>query len=67
MVISIFNVNRYKTIGQAVWCTPLIPALGRQRQVELSEFEVSLVYKASFRTAKAVTQKNLVLKHPRKK
>lgn len=26
---------------------PLIPALGRQKQVALSEFEASLVYKAS--------------------
>jgi hypothetical protein len=25
--------------------TPLIPAMGKQRQVDLCEFEVSLVYK----------------------
>ena len=31
----------------------LIPALGRQRQVDLSEFEASLVYKVSSRTARA--------------
>ena len=37
------------------WCTPLIPALWRQRQVE---FEVILVYKVSSRRAKAVTQRN---------
>ena len=36
-------------------CMPLIPALGRQRQVDLSEFEASLVYKGSSRTARAVT------------
>ena len=30
---------------------PLIPALGRQKQVDLCEFEVSLVYRASSRTA----------------
>ena len=28
------------------WHTPLIPALGRQRQVDLCEFEASLVYKS---------------------
>ena len=32
------------------WCTPLIPALGRQRQEDLREFETSLVYRASSRT-----------------
>jgi hypothetical protein len=39
---------------------PLILALGRQRQVNLCEFEASLVYKKSSRTARAVTQRNLV-------
>jgi hypothetical protein len=43
--------------GQTWWCTPLIPALGRQRQVDLCEFEASLLYKVSYRTARA-TQKN---------
>ena len=38
---------------------PLIPALGRQRQV-ISEFEASLVYRVSSRTARA-TQRNPVL------
>ena len=33
-------------------------AFGRQRQVDLSEFEGSLVYIASSRTAKTVTQRN---------
>jgi hypothetical protein len=42
------------------WCTPLAPALGRQRQVDLFEFEVSLLYKSSSRTARA-TQRNPVL------
>ena len=27
------------------WRTPLIPALGRQKQADLCEFEASLVYK----------------------
>jgi hypothetical protein len=39
---------------------PLIPALRRQRQVDL-EFKVSLVFRASSRTAKA-TLRNLVSK-----
>ena len=41
------------------WCTPLIPALRRQRQVDLCEFEASLVYRARSR---AVTQRNPVSK-----
>jgi hypothetical protein len=41
--------------------THLIPALVRQRQVDLSEFEASLVYRVSSRTARA-TQRNPVLK-----
>ena len=39
----------------------LIPALRRQRQADLCEFEVSLVYGVSSRTAGA-TQRNPVLK-----
>jgi hypothetical protein len=31
---------------------PLIPALGRQRQEDLFEFEASLVFRASSRTAR---------------
>ena len=40
---------------------PLIPALRRQRQVDLCEFEASLVYRVSSRTARA-TQRNPVKK-----
>ena len=39
---------------------PSIPALRRQRQVDLSEFEASLVFIASSRTGRAI-QRNLVL------
>ena len=39
------------------WCTPLIPGRGRQ----ISEFKVSLVYKVSSRTARAI-QRNPVSK-----
>ena len=42
---------------------PLIPAPGRQRQVDLCEFEVSLIYKASSRTGSKTTQRNPVLKN----
>ena len=37
----------------------LIPALGRQKQENLCEFEASLVYRVSSRTARA-TQRNPV-------
>jgi hypothetical protein len=40
---------------------PLVPALRRQRQVALCEFKASLVYKASFRTART-TKRSPVLK-----
>ena len=46
-------------------CTPLILAL-RQRQVDFCEFKTSLVYKASSRTARAVTQRNPVSKKKKK-
>jgi hypothetical protein len=45
---------------------PLIPTLGKPRQVDLHELEDSLVYRVSFRIAKA-TQRNLVLKNPKGK
>ena len=45
---------------------PLIPALRRQRHADLGEFEVSLVYRTSSRTARAVTQRNLVSKNKNK-
>jgi hypothetical protein len=51
-------------LGQAWWRTPLIPALGRQGQAAgwISEFEASLVYKVSSRTARAI-QRNPVSKN----
>ena len=45
----------------------LIPALRRQRRADLCEFEASLAYKASSRTAGTVTQRNPVLKNQNKK
>ena len=38
--------------------TPLIEALGRQKQVDLCEFEVSLVCRVNSRTSRAVTQRD---------
>lgn len=39
------------------------PGLGRQRQADLKEFEGRLLYRVSFRTARA-TQRNLVSNPP---
>jgi hypothetical protein len=36
-------------VSQTVVAMPLIPALGRQRQVDLYEFKTNLVYKVSSR------------------
>ena len=44
---------------------PLIPALRRQRQVNLCEFKASLVYRASFRTARTVTTEKTCLEIPK--
>jgi len=41
------------------WHTPFIPALGRQKQADLRELEVSLVFRVSSRTARS-TQRNPV-------
>jgi hypothetical protein len=50
-------------VSWAWWRTPLIPALGRQRQGRrISEFEAILVYKVSSRTTRAI-QRNPVSKN----
>jgi hypothetical protein len=48
------------------WRTPLILALGRQRGRQISEFEASLFYKVSSRTARD-TQRNPVSKKNKNK
>jgi hypothetical protein len=44
-------------LSWAWWCTPIFPALGRQRQEDLCEFEASLDYIVSSRTARATFKK----------
>ena len=39
---------------------PVISALGRQRQADLCEFKVSLVYRVNSRIVRTVTQRNPV-------
>jgi hypothetical protein len=59
------RIPKRKINARQWWRTPLIPALGRQRQVD-SEFEVSLVYRVSSGTARAI-QRNPVLKKQKEK
>jgi hypothetical protein len=44
-------------LGRAWWHTPLIPAHNKGRGRWISEFEASLVYKVSSRTARAIQRK----------
>ena len=48
-----------KNLARQWWHTPLISALGRQREEDLCEFEASLVYKASFRVARLLHRETL--------
>ena len=59
------NINDKCYFLAGGWCTPLIPALRSQRQVDLSEFKASLVYRVNSRTAKA-TQRNPISKTKQK-
>ena len=55
--------KNFKMIKNSRWAIGLFasnPHIRRERQVALYEFEASLVYKESFRTARVVTQKNPV-------
>jgi hypothetical protein len=57
-VVCLFVCLSEVMLGQW-WFMSLIPALGRQRQVDLCGFKASLVYRASSRTARA-TERNPV-------
>ena len=46
---------------------PLMLALKRRRQVDIFEFETSVVYRASSRTGSKATERNPLLKSQRKK
>ena len=46
---------------------PLIPALERQRQVDLNVYDASLMDKVSSRTARTVTQRNSISKKQKQK
>lgn len=59
------SVQKGKQAGQW-WCLPLIPSLGRHRQVELCELEVGLVCIVSSSPVRS-TQLNLSQKAKKKK
>jgi hypothetical protein len=60
LVMHAFNLSTIEAeAGLSLNYTPLIPALGRQREMDFGEFEVSLVYRVNSRTAR-VTQRNSV-------
>ena len=40
--------------GPWLWCMPSFPVLRKQKQVDLWEFQASLLYKVSSRTTKAI-------------
>jgi hypothetical protein len=66
MLCSVLRVHIFKEkkLARQWWCTPLIPALGRQSQADFSQ--VSLVYRVSSRTTKAI-QRNPVSTKPKRK
>ena len=57
--------EKTEKVGQW-WCTPLIPALRRQMQADLCEFEASLASTTSSRTVSKATEKPKPLKKPLK-
>jgi hypothetical protein len=45
---------------------PLIPALERRRQVDIREFEASLVYRVEFQDSQGYTEKSCVNRERKK-
>ena len=57
-----FLLSRKQKLGPGGWGVPLIPAFGKQRQMDLYEFEATLVYRANSRRPKDI-QRNPVSKN----
>ena len=55
-------IIKFKNSSQAVMVHAFNPSTQKQRQADICEFKTSLIYRASFRTARAVTQRNPVSK-----
>ena len=60
-------LKKKKKKAKWLWLIPLIPALGRQRQMDLYECEDSLVYRVSSRTARATQRKPVSKKQSNRK
>ena len=65
--ITMSNFLKNSECARWWWRTPLILALGRQKQEDLCEFEASLVYRASPKTGSKVTEKPCLRKRREKK
>lgn len=64
-IISLCNISHSKGYqGWVCWQMPLGLALRRQKQADLSEFEDTLVYKASSRPTKDYTWRPCLFKKP---
>ena len=51
--IGTYRLRHTVIVSRRWWHTPVILALGRQRQPDLYDFKASLVYRMSSRTARA--------------
>ena len=60
-------MQNFSVVAKQWWHTPLIPALGRQKQANLREFQTSLVTRASSRTGPKATEKSCLEKQNKTK